>query len=506
MTKITAIKKFLKQHKEAVSVALILLLATFFRFYKFSSFQYWSTDDEIFSAVVTRMIFTHKLTLVSPNATLGVSLGSFFHIISIVPYVLSQFNATRILLFGSALGVATTVLMYLTGRELGGKKVGFFTSFLYATSFLVSFTDHRWWPLTPDAFLATLGIFSLIKMSKGRYLYSLPLAIAASFAWHADPTILVISVAAVITFIVLRLPLFHRLYLPALIYIFISVLPFLLFEIRHPRAISHPINHFIVGSHKLAQTDRLGAILRNDLTGNFARSIFLAPTSDLENYLIYCETCKEPPHAALTRIIAIAFMGIPLLLWKKNRASRVPILYIASFIVGTLIFSLVFGTAIYLHFYVIVWPAFFLLSGLSLDLLWRKKWRVIVMVFLIIVLGVNLNMILKSQMKYPLRDKEAAANFAITKTKSKPFSLVVDVDQRRLDGMGGLFYLKNSYPANASYYEGWNWIYMAYSLYGTNVEKGEPSPVVVISPKNSSVSEASDSQVFGDIRVSLIGK
>ncbi len=127
-----------------------------------------------------------------------------------------------------------------------------------------------------------------------------------------------------------------------------------------------------------------------------------------------------------------------------------------------------------------------------------------VIALLLSVFIFNFNMILNSQMKYPLRDKLAAANYAISKVWSKPFSLVVDVDQRRLDGMGGLFYLKNLYPANASYYEGWNWIYMAYSLYGTRITEDDPVRTIIISPKSSPAPKAFKSKTFGNIRASFI--
>lgn len=505
MINLSSLKKFLVSHKELLMVTMILLLATFFRFYKLQSFQYWSTDDEIFSAVVTRMIFENKVTLVSPNATLGVSLGSFFHILSIIPYKIARLDASLILAFGSLLGVVTTFLIYQTGKLLGGKLVGIFTSFLYGVSFLISFTDRRWWPLTPDAFLATLGIFSIIKLFKGELRYALTLAVSASFAWHSDPTLLVVSVAALLSFVLFRLPILKRAYILAAIYLVISLLPFVFFEIRHPGSVSHPIVHFVTGSHKLAQSDRLASVVKNDFVGNFSRALFLSPTSDLENYLLYCVTCKDPPYGQLIRVVTIMLIVLPIFLLKKNPSLKPVYVYLASFVLGSTIFSTVFGTAIYLHFYVVVWPAFLLLAGVSLAFLWQKGFRLAVTALLTAVFLSNFNVILESQMRYPLKDKLAAANFGVQQVKNSPFSLVVDVDQRRLDGMGGLFYLKNVYPGNASYYEGWNWIYMAYSLYGRPIEPIDPTKTIVISPSSDTTERgAVKVKNFGNIKVSVI--
>lgn len=505
MTRVKKLLNFFRHHQEVVVVSLILLLATFFRFYKLSSLQYWSTDDEIFSAVVTRMIFDHKITLVSPNATLGVSLGSFFHIFSILPYLLANLDAVKILAFGSLLGIATTALLYLTGRELAGKRVGFFAAFLNSVSFLVVFTDRRWWPLTPDPFFVSLAIFSLIKLARGRLVFSLPLVVSASFAWHSDPTLLVVSVAIILAFFFLRLPLLSKKYLLAITYFCLSISPFVFFELRHPGAISYPVVHLITKSHTVAHSNRFEALLRNDVAGNFGRALFVTPSDSVEEYLLYCETCRQPPLGVVTRMIALIFLVAPLLLWKSNPKIRAVYCIIGAFLIGAVIFTMFYGQSIYLHFYVVVWPAFFLLAAVTLDLLWKDRIKFLVILFLVFVFTSNLNSLTSSRMRYPLKDKLAAANFGIEFVGKEPFSLEIDVDQRRLDGMGGLFFLKGVYPRNASYYEGWNWIYQAYSLYGAPVEKVDPQKTIVISPSSDITRRSSVSaRHFGNIKVSVV--
>lgn len=57
--------------------ALMVILAVLMRFYNFSNLQYFSGDEEIFHAILRRMVVEGKPTLVIPNAQVGGSIGSF---------------------------------------------------------------------------------------------------------------------------------------------------------------------------------------------------------------------------------------------------------------------------------------------------------------------------------------------------------------------------------------------------------------------------------------------
>src|SRR3990167_6066254 len=177
-------------------LAGIILLSVVFRFFRLTDFQYWSVDEEVATAVIQKVAVEHKLLLVSPNVAIATSLGPFFHLLSAPVFWMANFDVILILAFGSLLGVATTFFIFLTGRELGGKRVGLIAAFLYAGSFLMAFSDRRWWPLTLDPLLAVLSVLAVAKIIHGKLGYFLLLAIAASFSWHADPSLTVIVVFA----------------------------------------------------------------------------------------------------------------------------------------------------------------------------------------------------------------------------------------------------------------------------------------------------------------------
>lgn len=452
---------------------LILLVAIFFRFFRLFDFQYWSVDEEIFTAVVRQVAVSHKLILTSPNVAIAVSLGSFFHLLSAPIFLLANLTASKILIAGSILGVITTWAVYQTGREISGLFVGRVAAFLYGASFLVAFSDRRWWPLSLDPLLAVLSIFAVVKLIKGKYIYALLLAISASFAWHADPSLAVIIVFAALAAIVYRIPLLKKNYLPALIYLLLSAAPFLIFELRHPGAVSHPLIELLTRSR--GQVDRSVDLL--EILRGFTRGMFTAPGSDIEKYFLYTKTYPAPWFSPLSEILTAFFFVFPL--WIKDQKAKIIYLFLASFLAGILIFTLGMGSEFHQHYFVVAWPAFFLLVALALQRL-PRFW---VVVFLAVFQFANLITLTTSSMRYPLVEKEKSVDQALSLIDDKPFALKVVPDGRYFEGIGGLLFLKNKFPSNLDYYSAWDWIYRAYSLYEIQPTSQPLDNLVIISPK-----------------------
>lgn len=453
----------------------ILILAVIFRFYRLFDFQYWSIDEEIFVAVVRQIAAEHKPLLVSPNVAIAVSLGSFFHLLSAPIFWLAGFEANKILIAGSVLGIITTLAIYKTGKELGGAVVGRVASILYAASFLTAFSDRRWWPLSLDPLLSVLAIFSISKIVKGELRYSLPLMISASFAWHADPSLAVIIVFSCLTLIIFKAPIFRKAHLPALLYFLFSILPFFLFELRHPGAVSHPIFELLsrpFSNHAKNTYFDFWGILQG-----FSRSLFLMPGDTMEKYFAYSKSYPSPLFSPLTEIITVLIFLIPLF-GKEKEMMKIIYLYILAFLLGILVFIFGMGSVFHQHYYVVVWPAFFLLAGFAA----KQLPKVISYVFLTIFLIVNFYTLFYSSMRYPLVVKEKLTAEAIGRIKDEPFALKVVDDKGYFGGFGGLLFLKNKFPVNSDYYYGWDWIYRAYSLYEVEPRRGPFETTIIISP------------------------
>lgn len=452
---------------------LILGVSIFFRFFRLFDFQYWSVDEEIFVAVVRQIAVNHKLILTSPNVAIVVSLGSFFHLISAPIFLLANMTASKILIAGSILGVLTSLAVYKTGKEIGGLFVGRVSAFLYSASFLAAFSDRRWWPLTPDPLLAVLAIFAIAKIVKGKYLYAILLAVCASFAWHSDPSLFVITVFALLAVIIYKIPVFKKEYMPALGWLVISVLPFFIFEFRHPGAVTHPFIELLGRS----RSDVVRSMDILEVLRGFTRGLFLSSGPDIEKYLLYTKTYAVPLFSPFSEMLTVFFLSFPL--FVKESKAKIVYLFILSFLTGIAIFTLGMGSEFHQHYFVVVWPTFFILIAFGL----QKLNKFFVYTFLSIFLIANLNTLIFSSMRYPLLKKEAIVNKTIATMNDKSFSLQVTPDERYFEGIGALFFLKNKFPSNLDYYYAWDWIYRAYSLYEVNPTNKNLDNLVIVSPK-----------------------
>jgi len=115
--------------RKNATLIFILLVSAFFRLYKFHQFQYFSGDEEIFYFLV-RKIVEVKPVLVVPNAQLSTSIGSFFHLLSAPLFYLTMGSPVIMSLFASILGVFTTYFVYVAGKIILDKRLGYIASFL----------------------------------------------------------------------------------------------------------------------------------------------------------------------------------------------------------------------------------------------------------------------------------------------------------------------------------------------------------------------------------------
>lgn len=462
-------KRFLSSPKFAFLT--ILILAIFFRFYRLLQLQYYSPDDEIFTLVLNRIVRQHVPMLVSPNTTIAVSLGSFFHLFSAPLFYLTSFNPIAILATGSVVGILSTIAIFFVGRELKNTAVGLIASFLYASSFLVSLSDRRWWPLTLDPLLVLIATYSLIKVTKRRYLYTLPLAISASIAWHADPSLAIIPLAALAVFLLFKLPLFHRRYLPAITYLLFSISPLFLFELRHPSSISHPIAELFLRLTK-PKGDAFAYVQSyNPFTtiNDFTRAFFPKPSFNLEGYLSPFPQILSPAFSPWSPLIIVVLLAFPLCyhLIRRHRPPKpllVTYLILVSFIIGTIFFNLIFKHNIHQHYYVVIWPIAFLLAAVTLERASRIHLAIPALFFVAFSFA-NFRALQLSSFVYPLHDKVIITDQVISKLDQDTFSLHVIGGDKDLDGIGGIFFARNHFPQNFGHYLPLDWVYRAYSLY-----------------------------------------
>ena len=467
----------------------ILFIALFFRFYNFQNLQYFSEDEEMSAALVGRMIVEKRIGLVSQNLALNFSLGSFFHLLSVPLFALSHLNPIPVLLVMSGLGVLTTLLIFLAGKLLANFRVGLVASLFYASSFVISLADRRWWTLSLNPLLMVLAIISVWQLTRKKFIFIIPFSVAIGFAGHADPTIGIIAVAAVIVFFVFKLPVIRKEYLAGLIILMIFVSPLLIFEVRHPGRISEPLLNTVTrlhsGGSRLTQDVTLPANPAETIT-----RIFFPKTSNFaERHFCYCR---------VTEMVFIPIIFIPLTLFlifypvriyfvskNVNEKTRILLLYIflLSFALSGLVYIFITKNAIYDHYYTIIFPVLALLFAITITNFWNA--RVFSVIILVSFFVVNINALFKSTLRFHLTDKQNLITAISDNLMGKDFSLYVIKSEFIHNGGFTTLFALNDFPPKKSYiYPFHDWVNRTYRLYAVEPESEDQEKIVVMGDKS----------------------
>lgn len=475
--------------KFVVPLCLILALAAFMRFYNLNSFGHFTGDEEIFHSLVKKVTVDHKPPIVIPNAQIGGSIGSLF-VLLISPFF-AVFNNDPIGLqtVGPFIGLATTLSMFWVGRIIGGVRMGILASVLYAGSFMVSLFDRRLWTLSLDPLMVTLTVGACIKVVNKNYKYFLLLVAAASFSWHSDPAIAIAALAAAFILAIFRVPVYKREFIPGWLYLFFSIAPFFVFELRHPGAIFKPwLIHLTERSNlDIPIIERLSSLDVLATIQNLSRSIFAASSQQIEQYYCYCSQYPTPlfsPIPEIVTIFVLAFGILWMLTHRKDKEIKILNLFIFSFLLGLTIYSLILAYDIYQHYFVTIFPVFLFLLSFTVLKLVKSSFQTILL--LIFFAATNTFVLLNSSLQYPLFEKDKIVKQVIPNIRYRSFSVYGKGESMSLfdGGWVSLFAKNNLHPHRSYLNGGWDFIYRTHSLYSYNPDQKEGDIIIIFHDKN----------------------
>lgn len=476
-------------------LGLIILLSIFFRFYRLLDLQYWSVDEEGVYFSARRVFVLAKPILLAPSATTIVSMGPLFTYLSALLFFITGSNLVLVLAFGSFLGVFITWLIYHAAKTFFNRKIGLIAAFFYASSFLIAFFDRRWWQLSLDSLLTIIALISIVKIYKKKYYFSLPLAISISFAWNADPSLLAIFVATVFSFIYLKLPLYKPQYKLALGWLFLSLLPFLISEVRHPGSISRPSDEYLSRIFQSTGRDlsQIGITKIFQIAENFNRILFTPPSLHIDDHF-YCLPNYSPSwFSPYSTIIVLIILTMSLLNKKHLKNLKVLIIFLGSFVCGILSFNALTKVEMIQSYFLVIWPVFLLIMAVGLEWLMIKRRKLFVYSFLTIILLLNLYTLIKAELTYPLKTKLKVVRTTVNNLTSADFALYPLGVNYGFEGGGwdSLFTIKGRPASWSPFTHMTRWIFQAYSLYPTEPKKEESlkQKVILLAPDVKSVPE-----------------
>jgi len=404
----------LQRHKSILLLGIILLIAAFFRFYRINEYMTFLGDEGRDVLVVKRMIVDHKFTLLGPITSVGsMYLGPIYYYFMLPFLFIFRLNPVGPAIGIALLALATTYLIYRTGKEFFTEEVGLFASFLYSISPLTITYGRSSWNPNAVPFFAMLLIYSLLNIvikKKNLWYAVYGLGLGVILQLHYISVIFIpIFVAAMVVY---KQKISLKNILMAFLGFIISFSPFLIFELRHDFTNTITLLKFIIG--------RSGS-------ENFAFTKFIFSFNDVLVRIFWRTVIIV--NAEISKLV-IFIMGTLLFIYFKKKkylsdksfpAFKMMLIW---FVVGILSYSFYTG-AIYDYYFVPLFPLPFILTAIFLVSI--KKYLGNLVYLLILILTV-FNLSQSPLWKEPnnmVRNTQEISKFVKDHTGDRPYNFAL---------------------------------------------------------------------------------
>ncbi len=351
---------FLRKHYLLI---FILILALCLRFYNLGATMTFLEDEGRDLLIMYRMIDQHRPVLIGPQTSTGnMYLGPLYYYLTTPALLLAQLNPLGPVIFIALTGVLTVWLLYVVGTKWFGKFAGIIAALLYAVLPLpVSFTRNSWNPNLAPIF-AVLMLWFLVKIAHYKS-YSLKnfllLGICAGALVQMHYMTLLFLVGVGVTLIIyLRssLTILLRGVLVALFGFLLSLLPFIVFEMRNDFVNTRAITRFVEAKEEHNIRYSLPLQLWTDKVTNTTTRLFSAEFGR-------DALTPDPARVPVTLItVGVMILGVCYALRKKKATGKIFLCLFLPFIIP-LALTGIYQENIHLHYLGFFFPLTYLLVG-----------------------------------------------------------------------------------------------------------------------------------------------
>lgn len=422
-------------------LAIILLIALFFRTYKVVDRFEFAHDGDLYSWIVKDIVVNHHIRLIGQlTSAPGIYIGPYFYYSLIPFFILTRMDPIGTVILAILLGLVTTVSYYWVLSKIFKKNVGLIGAFLYAI--LITTVNADLWvvPTVTTSLWAIWYFYSLVMLSRGNFSVLLLLGILVGLVWHIHialiPTLLAFPVAI---FFSKKIPNFKQIII-FIISLLITSTPLILFEFKHNFIQTYSlINNFSYHQEGVPTGFYKVQLVLGMLTKNL-NQLFFAPWSfGLTNNLIF----------TLAVLLSVIFFIRTKLISLKE------IVPFYVWIIGPILFFSLSSSPISEYYFTNTNIVFIAGISLALHYLFKsfKKGKIIVLTILCLILFKNLYfLITQNYYNKGYLEKKSVVDFIVKDSKSKNFpcfSINYITSFGENVGFRYFFYLKNAHIAVA---------------------------------------------------------
>src|SRR3990167_3184419 len=161
--------KLVKVFQFHYPLLLILIFSFILRVYKIEQLFYFTYDESIPAFVAKDIILGHHVPLIGGVTPFGFHLAPYFYWLLALILFLGNLNPVSWGWAAAFIAIASTFMMYLVGRELFSKRVGFLASVFWAFSYVANLYDRHLWALYWGPLVSLITLYSLNKIINGKY-------------------------------------------------------------------------------------------------------------------------------------------------------------------------------------------------------------------------------------------------------------------------------------------------------------------------------------------------
>jgi 4-amino-4-deoxy-L-arabinose transferase-like glycosyltransferase len=236
-------------HVYYLFLLFILLIAAFVRLYKIDKLLGFWYDQGRDALVIWDLLHYKKFFLIGPTTGIeGIFKGPLYYYLITPFYWLGKGSPVMVAAFLSWLSVAAIFLIYYLASKIYNPKVGLLAATLYGFSYENAMFSR--WLSEPNAvqFFAVLAMLFLYKAIKENENYFIPAVFVVGLCLHFESAVEIffLPVLIIIVFWQRKKLLKPRLLILAVLAFLITVMPQLLFDMRHHGVLTSAFVRFLL--------------------------------------------------------------------------------------------------------------------------------------------------------------------------------------------------------------------------------------------------------------------
>lgn len=422
---VEAALNFIRKNKvEFTILCLIILTATFFRFYKIDQYMTFLGDEGRDALVIRGILVDHHIPLIGPPTSVGnMYLGPLYYYMMVPPMMIFWMNPVAAAGMVALVGVLSVIIIYYLARVWFGTEAAVLAATLYTFSPITITYSRSSWNPNPAPFFALLAILGFFKAHRsGNFLWMIltGAAVAATLQMHYLALILLPTFGLLWLYeliLLMRGKLQRRNFLTGtvlgILAFLIIISPLFFFDLRHGFMNYKAITSFFFGKgssvsfNPLEILSSIPRIYFHDLIGRYLA---------VENRLL----------SAIISILVLIPLLIAVYLRVNGKSLRWVFLCLGVWLVVGIFGLALYRSPIYDHYLGFMNPTPFLLLGGLIYYIGQRWKKVVVACLLVLLVLMNLTRLpLLQTPANELQRTQQIAHFVIAKSKDKPFNFAL---------------------------------------------------------------------------------